>query len=155
MPWFHGDVVRIVVPGVPRAWQRSGHKAGIKDGKAFTQSFTKAPTRDAQAEFKDFAERAMNGRAPIDQEIEFRVAFYMPVPRSWSKRKQADALADRGRPITKPDFDNMTKMIDALNGVVWRDDSLITDAGISKRYSDRPRLVVEVRPLVFRAGLME
>jgi len=41
----------------------------------------------------------------------------------------------RDLPTCKPDWDNLAKsVIDALNNVFWRDDSLITDALVSKRY---------------------
>jgi Holliday junction resolvase RusA-like endonuclease len=102
-------------------------------------------TRNEQAVFRDRAETAMAGRIPLDQAIEINIAFYMPIPQSWSRKKQAAALADLVRPITKPDFDNCSKMIDALKGIVWRDDCRVTDAHIYKRYSDRPRLVIEIR----------
>jgi Holliday junction resolvase RusA-like endonuclease len=47
-------------------------------------------------------------------------------------------------PQVKPDADNLMKTVDSLNEVVFRDDKQITDATISKRYSDRPRLRIEI-----------
>ena len=38
-------------------------------------------------------------------------------------------------------------MLDALNAVVWKDDAQIVVAAITKRYSDRPRLRLEVEQL--------
>lgn len=48
-------------------------------------------------------------------------------------------------PATRPDFDNCSKMVDALNGIVWIDDAQVVTAVIHKRYSDQPRLVIDVR----------
>jgi Holliday junction resolvase RusA-like endonuclease len=150
MAWVRGEVIRIEVPGPPRAWKRSGHRLIRPAGKKpFISTFTQTATRDAQAEFKDCAQRAMNRRPPIDGPVELRMASYIPVPPSWSQKKQRMALADQLRPTSKPDYDNYAKMIDALKGVVWRDDCLVTDGSHFKRYSDRPRLVVEVRSLTW------
>ena len=45
----------------------------------------------------------------------------------------------------KPDGDNLVKFIfDALNGIFWTDDSIITGHSINKHYSDRPRTEVVV-----------
>lgn len=150
MPWVTGDPVRVVVPGPPRAWKRTGHRiAKNKEGKHFVSSFTQTATRDAQAEFKDCARIAMGNKPPIDGAVELRMVSYIPVPPSWSKKKQAAALSDRLRPVSKPDYDNYAKMIDALKGVTWRDDCLVTDGHHYKRYSDRPRLVLEIRALTW------
>lgn len=57
-------------------------------------------------------------------------------PKSFSKKKRKAALAGLMRPTTKPDLDNVAKTIlDALNGVAWKDDSEITTLAIAKKYS--------------------
>ena len=140
-------VVRILVPGVPKAWQRAGHRiARTHDGKQFVSSFTPAQTRSEQGAMKLFAQRAMEGRPPIEGPIDLRLCAYMPIPRSWSKSKQLMARTGFLLPTGKPDFDNLAKNCgDALTGIVWRDDAQVTDAACWKRYSDQPRLLIEVR----------
>jgi Holliday junction resolvase RusA-like endonuclease len=50
--------------------------------------------------------------------------------------------------IGRPDGDNILKAIgDGLNGVVWRDDSLIAQCSITKRYGDTPGAAITVRRL--------
>lgn len=97
------------------------------------------------------AREVMGNALPLDGPIDLRVVAYMPIPASWSNRKRAAALADQIRPIGKPDFDNLMKgLCDAFKQIVWTDDSRVTDpAGPWKRYSDRPRLHIEVRLLTF------
>ena len=48
-------------------------------------------------------------------------------------------------PIVKPDIDNVAKAIlDALNGVVYKDDNQIVELHIKKLYSDEPRVIVKI-----------
>ena len=57
-------------------------------------------------------------------------------PKSFSKKKTEAALAGKIQPTVKPDVDNVAKTIlDALNGVAWRDDSEITSLIIMKTYA--------------------
>jgi len=48
-------------------------------------------------------------------------------------------------PTTKPDADNVVKAVfDGLNGVLWRDDVLVVDLRVRKRYAATPCVRVEV-----------
>lgn len=71
--------------------------------------------------------------------------FYRPVQKSLSKAETARRLNGMVLPTVKPDIDNYQKSFyDALNGIVWKDDAQITDETSKKRYSDRPRIELEV-----------
>jgi Holliday junction resolvase RusA-like endonuclease len=55
------------------------------------------------------------------------------------------ALAGEVLPTTKPDADNVVKAVfDGLNGVLWRDDVLVVDLRVRKRYAATPCVRVEV-----------
>lgn len=84
----------------------------------------------------------MEGREQLQGAIGVSIRAFMPMPQAMakSKAKSAAALAGTIRPLTKPDVDNFAKVIDALNGIVWRDDNQVVDLAVSKFYSDRPRL---------------
>lgn len=75
------------------------------------------------------------------------LTFYLGVPTSWSKKRRIEAASGLTRPIKKPDIDNLYKSVtDALTGLVWADDSIITDARIRKRYTaDTARVEVVVK----------
>ncbi len=76
------------------------------------------------------------------------VNVYRPIPKSFSKKKTAAAEAGQIRPTTKPDADNYVKGIkDALNKVIWKDDSQIVSVTVAKFYSQRPRIEVKVQEL--------
>ena len=85
------------------------------------------------------------GRPLLTEALSLRIDVYRSVPRSWSKKRQAQALDGSIRPTTRPDADNYIKGVqDALNGVLWHDDSQIVSVTASKFYSDRPRVEIEV-----------
>jgi Holliday junction resolvase RusA-like endonuclease len=141
-------VIRMVLPGVPKAWQRSGERVIVpkSGGKPFVHHYTKSQTAREQDGLRFIAQAAMQGRAPLDCAIDFRMTAFMPVPASWSKRKQADALAGLIFPTPKPDLSNIIKGVeDALLQIVYRDDSLIVDSFACKRYAAQPRIAIEIR----------
>jgi Holliday junction resolvase RusA-like endonuclease len=90
----------------------------------------------------------MNGRSPTIMGCRVVVDVYMQAPRSGSKRQIEARLRNYLRPLKKPDVDNFLKTVgDALNGVVWKDDSAIVEATVRKWWSDDPRLVVQVETI--------
>jgi len=67
------------------------------------------------------------------------------VPKSKSKKWTADAIAGKVRPTKKPDIDNIAKLVlDACNGVVFRDDCQIVDIYVRKKYSVNPQTEVYI-----------
>lgn len=83
---------------------------------------------------------------PLTCPVRLTCVIYRAVPKSWSRRKRADAIADKIRPTTKPDVSNVIKGIeDALNGVWYADDSQIVEYGlIGKWYAEEPRVYVRL-----------
>ncbi len=76
---------------------------------------------------------AMQGRVPVDVPVAVVIRAVFPVPASWSKKKQAAAMTGELKPAKKPDLDNIIKACtDAMNGVVFRDDSLIVKGEFAK-----------------------
>jgi Holliday junction resolvase RusA-like endonuclease len=150
LPHHDGTVIRIVLAGKPTAWQRDGRRIITprdKTKKQFVSTYTHTETRSQQADLKQMAFDQMAGRAPFTGPIDLRYGAFIPVPPSWSNAKRRRAMADEIRPTPRPDFDNLMKMVDALKGVVWVDDAQATDVFFWKRYTDRPRVVIEIRPI--------
>lgn len=74
-------------------------------------------------------------------------AFY-EVPKSYSFKKKFDCISGKIRPTTKPDNDNIAKIIlDALNGLVFSDDKQVVDLYVEKCYSLEPRVRVIIGAL--------
>lgn len=136
-------MIRFDIPGVPQGKGRA--RAGKVAGKA--RLFTPEKTVAYEGLIALCARQAMAGRPPITGPVDVTVRCVFPVPASWSKRRRAEALGGLIRPTGKPDADNVAKAVgDGCNGVVWADDSAITDLTVTKRYGDRPEVVVIVEP---------
>jgi len=106
--------------------------------------FTDAATRSYEGMLRDAGARAMAGAAPIDGPLLLKLTAVFAVPSSWSRRARAAALSGETRPTVKPDADNIMKLTDALNGIVWVDDKQIVSATLRKVYGERPMLRLEV-----------
>lgn len=111
-------------------------------------AFTPSHTRRYESHLRLAAQDAMAGRAPLEGALQMCVRVTLPVPKSYSRRKRADALFGVLHPTKKPDWDNFGKIAaDSLNAIVFRDDCQIVDGRIVKRYGDVPGIIIEVRTL--------
>lgn len=80
---------------------------------------------------------------PIDRDCRLRLKVYRAIPNSFSRKKREAAIKGEICPTTKPDTDNYVKgVLDALNGTVLKDDSVVCEIFAQKLYSDRPRIEV-------------
>ena len=94
------------------------------------------------------AVEAMDGKEPLEGPIALNLDIYLPIPKSWSKRRQGDARAGAIRPAIRPDMSNVSKAVeDGLQGIVFADDKQIVEGLTTKRYGVVPRVEVEVEEL--------
>jgi Holliday junction resolvase RusA-like endonuclease len=139
-------VIEVVLLGAPRGKERPRlTKAG--------HVYTPEKTRDYEAALKYAAKEAMGDRAPLDGPIIVDIEVKVPIAQSWPKKRQDAARAGIERPTKKPDWDNFGKMLDALNLVVWIDDSQIVEGRVRKYYSDKPGMWIRVRPAQQEEGI--
>lgn len=132
------DIV-VTIPGKPVGKGRP--RFNRAQGRAYTPKATESAEAWAKACMMKHADQVM-----LDGPLEIEILATMPVPASWSKKKQADAIAGILRPTGKPDFDNCAKLLcDSGNGILWRDDSQIVAASFTKIYGDKPGVVLTVR----------
>ena len=133
-------MISITIPGVPVA---KGRPRAMRMGKKGIRMYTPAKTADYEAVCRTAAVRAMEGRAPLVGPLFVSFILHMPIPASLSMKKQVALV---GKPhVKKPDSSNVLKAVeDALNGVVWHDDSQIAHLTAQKIYSLEPRVVVRV-----------
>ena len=136
-------MIHIVIPGPPVAKARARISYRSSLGKYV--GVTPAKTREAEGEVGWLAREAMQGSEPMTGAVCVEMAIYYPIPKSWPKKRQEDARSKRLRPTVRPDIDNIAKLFkDAVNGILWKDDSQVVDLHVRKWYSDSPRTEVKV-----------
>ena len=133
-------MIEIVLLGAHRGKERPRATRG---GHVYTPE----KTINYEAALKYAAMQVMGDRAPLDGPLHIDLDIVLPISPSWPKKRQAAARAGGEWPTKKPDYDNVAKMLDALNLVVWIDDGQIVSANIRKRYGDKPGLWVKVKPI--------
>ena len=104
-------------------------------------------SRNYKAYVRMLATQAMkeNDFEMITGSCAIKIWAYFDIPKSKSKKFKEAALEAKERPTKKPDADNIVKAIlDALNGLVYKDDSCIVELSCIKYYSDVPRVEVYV-----------
>lgn len=138
-------MITFIVPGKPVG---KGRPRAAARGKHITL-YTPQKTANYESTVALAANQAMAGNPLITGPVEALMTIVLPVPVSWSKRKQADALAGTVMPTSKPDMDNVVKAIfDAINGIVWTDDVQVVGLRVRKVYGAIPRVQVTVSPYV-------
>jgi Holliday junction resolvase RusA-like endonuclease len=119
--------------------------------------FVPAPQRNAMAALRIEAANTMlhMGAAVLDEPVSVELLAELPIPASWSKKRRNLAILGYIRPATRPDIDNIFKlMADAFNGVIWRDDVLVVDVHMRKIYGLQPKLVVTVKPMTVGQSML-
>lgn len=88
----------------------------------------------------------MNYKEPLEGALGVNIYFYMPIPKSFSKKKQA-SLAETWH-VKRPDADNLAKaVLDSIGGYAFKDDSQVAQLFVTKRYSFTPRIEISIKEL--------
>lgn len=119
-----------------------------KNGKAFVHNYPDPATEAYENVLREYAGLLMRHRQPTTRPVALVVHAFREIPKSWPTRDREAALVGATLPTSKPDADNYLKVVDALNQIVWVDDSQVVDGRCIKVYSDRPALRIEVREFV-------
>ncbi len=111
---------------------------------------THKPTKEihAAAVVKQFAVDAMTnaGVFMLDGPVAVSIAVFRGRGRPSSKKGREQAEKGLIRPVTRPDVDNVAKLVlDAMNGIAYRDDSQVVSLTVDKWFSERPRIEITVR----------
>ncbi|MDN7442237.1 RusA family crossover junction endodeoxyribonuclease [Burkholderia cepacia] len=134
-------LVEFVVPGKPVA---KGRPRFSRQG-GHVRTHTPEATERYENLVKISAGEAMRGALPFEGPVRLIAHIGVPIPSSWSVKRQDAAAAGAIGATKKPDWSNVAKAIeDGLNGVVYVDDAQIIDGWVSKRYTRTPGVRVEV-----------
>lgn len=134
--------ILFAVPGQPNG---KGRPKFARQG-TFTRAYTPEKTVSYENLVKIAYGKASGYRFPDRAMIYIQIRAYYTIPKSVSLKKRQAMLDGTIRPIIKPDYDNIGKIVcDALNGIAYRDDSQIVDGIVRKFYSDIPRVEVLIK----------
>jgi Holliday junction resolvase RusA-like endonuclease len=140
-------------PDWPIVIRVAGEPQGKGRARPFVNKYTKKmvfhrpdKTKNYETTLSLAAQDVMGERPPLEGPLEVELVAIFSIAPSWSKAKQRAAHAGTERPCRTPDADNILKVCDALNGIVWGDDRQIVDARVVKRYGTTPGITVRVRP---------
>ena len=134
------NCVHVVLSGQPIG---KGRPRFTRAGRTYTPAKTKA----YELELRRVALEAMRDAEIKPTEVPCRVSILaqFEIPKSWPKHKQQAALLKGSiyKP-GKPDIDNIAKAaLDAMNGIVFKDDALVSKLEVEKRYG-QPLLIATV-----------
>jgi len=102
----------------------------------FVQTYTPDKTRNYESLIKEAAIEAMGTSEPLETPVTLYLYIRAPIPKSLPKKRIEACLNGLEKPIKKPDASNVLKSVeDAMNGVVYKDDSQIVNIHVSKVYS--------------------
>ena len=122
------------IPGLPRG---KGRPRMTRSGHVYTDAKTasfEGMVRSFAAQAMADAHLAMAAGLPVA----VRICISVPCPASYSRKRRAAAL-DGGVAPFKPDVDNVAKsVLDAMNGIVFDDDSRVTSLTVEKKFTTGP-----------------
>lgn len=121
----------IFVAGEPRAQERPrfSNKAG------YVKAYDPEMSRNQKAVIGMMAREVMGERKPMEGDLILILTVLKNPPSSWSKKRQRESL--RRGILSKPDLDNYIKLVlDALNGIVFRDDKDVATILARKIWTD-------------------
>ena len=112
----------------------------------FVRAYDPKKSRDAKSYIRMQAAEAMGMDPLFTGPVAIEITAFRATPKSTSGRKAREMIGGFIIPTTKPDMSNYLKLVeDALNGIIWRDDSQIVDSLVRKRYGLTPGYEIIVR----------
>ena len=142
------DSITIRIPGKPRG-------KGRPRFKHIGSVYTDPKTRAYEEELALLARLEMRKRLdpkPIEGPVSVSIKAVFQIPRSWPKKTQKAAREGWMRPTIVPDSDNILKLMDGFNSIIWKDDKQVVSAAISKFYGSEPYVEFIIRPLDVKAA---
>lgn len=116
-------------------------RMNTRTGRAYTPTNTK----NYEYFLRQWFIREYPNFKPIEGRVKVEIVAYFDIPRSTSKKREAEMLADNISPTKKPDADNIVKIVlDAMNKFAYLDDTQVTHCTVVKKYAITPKIVVTI-----------
>ena len=131
-------VYELTVFGQPTG---KGRPRFTKVGHAYTPQTTKKYEELVRYTFVSGYPKAI----PIANAVKATIIAYFGIPKSYSKKKRQDCLDCKIAVQSKPDCDNIAKIIlDSLNGYAYVDDKQVRALRVIKEWSEMPRVEIKI-----------
>jgi Holliday junction resolvase RusA-like endonuclease len=109
------------------------------------RTYTPKKTVDYETIIASKASQAMGSSEPLQTPVAIFIWISHAIPASYSKKRKEACLNGLDWP-KKPDLDNVAKVfLDAMNGIVYKDDVQVVKLRVSKRYDTDSGVDVLVR----------
>ena len=116
--------------------------------KTGVRTYTPGKTAAWESRVRGEAVKAMRGQEPMEGPVKLVVGVIFEPPASWSAWQRGAAMEGRVAHTGKPDLDNIVKAVkDAMNGVVWGDDSQVIGVSAWKEYGSEAKVGIMVVPI--------
>ena len=105
-------------------------------------SRSEAPSEEVEQAAEEVVQAVADkwGEPPTDGSVRITASFAFMLPKS-KRRKNAPAPAH----VSRPDLDKLARaLLDALTGIVYRDDSQVCSLSCSKCYAEQPGVDVRI-----------
>ena len=136
--------IRFWVPGEPKGKARARTFYNPRMGRM--QSVTPESTMVYENLIRTCYRQAYDGRIADGIPVVVEITAFFDVPKSASKKRKAGMIGGEIMPTKKPDIDNIAKVIlDAMNGLVYHDDTQVIGLTVNKLYGEEPGVMVCVR----------
>lgn len=137
--------MQFIVEGRPQGKARARTFYNSRIGKM--QSITPEKTKSYEDLIR-WSYKAAGGKYLEEKTLQVDIKAFYPVPKGFSKAKHNDAVGGFLRPTTKPDCDNIIKVVlDALNGVAYYDDKQVVCVSCNKYYAERGYVQITIEEL--------
>ena len=134
--------IKFTVPGPPKGKQRPRICKVNGCSVAYTPKQTIEYERLVRASYTAVSKAKFERNLPL----EISILALFPIPKYVSRKTKELMLNGRLFPTKKPDADNIIKVIlDALNGLAYRDDSQICRVYFEKMYAEIPETKVLIK----------
>ena len=125
----------------PIAWKRAGY---TKRG-SYILVYDQQKKEKAQTQW---LLKGQYGGDILTTPLKLNIIFYLPIPKSVSKKRRREMNLGLISAMHKPDIDNLCKFyLDSMNGVIFKDDSQVVFLSAQKKYSDNPHVLISITPL--------
>lgn len=139
------QIIHLAIPDEPQGKQRPKARRFGKGQKARVMTYTPEKTVKYETLIQELFAVKYPNFEPVESALEMELTAGLMIPTSASKKRKK-LMEDREiRPTKRPDGDNILKAVmDALEGLAYKNDAQIVKETTEKFYSNRPGLDIKI-----------